>query len=61
MDSPAQVKHVDMFAKPMKSHELRVGDIMFAVDGVEQDEHAHTAELFIKLRKQGGRHVLRST
>jgi len=48
------VKHVDMFAQAVKSHELKVGDIVFGVDGVEQDEHAHTAELFIKLRRKAG-------
>ena len=35
----------------MKTHELKVGDIIFGVDGVEHDEIANTAELFIKLRK----------
>ena len=51
------VKHVDMFAQAVKSHELKVGDIVFGVDGVEQDEHAHTAELFIKLRRKAGESV----
>ena len=30
------------------------GDIVFGVDGVERDEIANTAELFIKLRKNAG-------
>src|SRR6202048_1007290 len=47
----SEVKYVAEFAKMMKSHELKVGDIIYAVDGVERDELANTAELFIKLRK----------
>ena len=38
----------------MKTHELKVGDIIVAVDGVERDEFANTAELFIKLHKTPG-------
>ncbi len=41
----------------LRNHELRVGDIVFGVDGVEQDELANTAELFIKLRKTAGETV----
>lgn len=37
--------------KLVKSHDLVAGDIIFAVDGVEQDQYANTADLFIKLRK----------
>jgi hypothetical protein len=50
----SEVKYVAEFAKVMKSHELRVGDIVFGVDGVERDDLANTAELFIKLRKAVG-------
>jgi serine protease Do len=50
----SKVKRVDSFAEIMKSHELRVGDIVFGVDGVQRDELANTAELFIKLRKTAG-------
>jgi serine protease Do len=50
----SKVTHVDMFAELTKSHQLRVGDIIFGVDGVERDEAANTAELFIKLRKTAG-------
>jgi hypothetical protein len=50
----SSVKHVDMFAEVVKSHELKVNDIIYAVDGVEEDEHAHTAELYIKLRRKPG-------
>ena len=51
------MKRVDSFAEMMKSHEFRVGDIVFGVDGVERDEIANTAELFIKLRKTAGETV----
>ena len=54
----SKVKRVDMFAEMTKSHELRVGDIIFGVDGVQQDEVANTAELFIKLRKPAGETVV---
>ena len=47
----SQVKYVAEFAKIVKSHELKVGDIIVAVDGVDRDEYANTAELYIKLRK----------
>jgi hypothetical protein len=50
----SMVTHVDMFAELTKSHQLRAGDIIFAVDGAERDEAANTAELFIKLRKTAG-------
>ena len=50
----SRVKYVDNLAGMLKSHELRVGDIVFAVDGVERDDLANTAELFIKLRKTAG-------
>src|SRR5438093_5217882 len=53
----SRVKRVDMCAEMMKSHELRVGDIILGVDGVERDELANTAELFIKLRKTAGETV----
>jgi len=53
----SKVKRVDMFAEMTKSHELRAGDIVFGVDGVQRDEVANTAELFIKLRKTAGETV----
>lgn len=52
------VTRVDMFAEVTKSHELRVGDIVFAVDGVERDPVANTPELFIKLRRNPGNTVI---
>jgi S1-C subfamily serine protease len=48
----SEVKYVADFARQMKSHDLQIGDIIVAVDGVEQDELAHTAELYMKLRKK---------
>jgi serine protease Do len=50
----SRVKRVDSFAEIMKSHELRVGDIVVAVNGVQRDKLANTAELFIKLRTTAG-------
>ncbi len=50
----SEVKYVAEFARTMKSHELRVGDIIVAVDGVETDQLANTVNLFIKLRKTPG-------
>jgi hypothetical protein len=50
----SQVKHVAELAKAMGSHDLRVGDVIAAVDGVERDELANTAELYLKLRKKAG-------
>lgn len=49
-----EVTRVDAFAQMMKSHELKVGDIVAAVDGVDRDEYAHTAELYMKLRQTPG-------
>jgi hypothetical protein len=50
----SQVKHVAELAKLLKSHDLRVGDIIAGVDGVERDDLANTAELYLKLRKKAG-------
>ena len=50
----SQVKYVAEFAKIRKTHELRAGDIIFGVDGVEHDDLANSAGLFIKLRKKAG-------
>lgn len=54
----SEVKYVDAFAEMLKSHELRVGDIIFAVDGVQRDEYANTAEFYIRLRKTAGDPVM---
>ncbi len=50
----SEVRHVDMFAQVMKSNELKVGDIVTAVDGTVKDEMADTPELYIKLRRKAG-------
>lgn len=50
----SEVKHVPDFARVMKVHQLKVGDVIYAVDGVETDEIAHTAELYLKLKKNVG-------
>ena len=44
-----KVTRVDNFAVTVKSHSLQVGDIVYAVNGVDHDEFAHTAELYMKL------------
>jgi hypothetical protein len=54
----SEVTRVDELVKMVKSHELRVSDIIVGVDGVERDESADTAELFIKLRKKAGDSVM---
>jgi len=50
----SQVKHVPEFARLMKVHGLQVGDVIYAVNGVETDDLAHTAELYLKLRTSVG-------
>lgn len=50
----SMVKYVDETARMLKSHDLRVGDVVVAVDGVGRDEYANTAEFYIKLRKKAG-------
>src|SRR5438128_1152851 len=36
----SEVRYVAEFSRTMKSHELKVGDIIYGVDGVERDEAA---------------------
>ena len=48
----SEVKYVADFAKMMNTHELKTGDIIYAVDGVETDELANTAELYMKIRRK---------
>ena len=50
----AEVTRIGGFAQMLKVHELNVGDIVFAVDGVERDDLANTPDLYIKLRKTAG-------
>ena len=53
----SEVNYVDGAAELLRSHDLRPGDIVIGVDGVERDEIANTPELFIKLRKTAGETV----
>jgi len=50
----SQVKYVSEFAKIRRTHDLRVGDVIVAVDGVERDEFAHTPEPLLKLHTKAG-------
>jgi hypothetical protein len=50
----SQVKYVSEMAKIRNTHDLRVGDVIVAVDGVARDEFAHTAELYLKLHTKAG-------
>jgi len=50
----SQVKHVSTLAQVMKTHELREGDIIAAVNGAQQDDQANSAELYLKLRIKAG-------
>ena len=55
----SEVKYVAELAKTLQSHDLRVGDIIVAADGVDRDEFANTAELYLKLKiTPGGSAVL---
>ena len=49
-----EVTRIGGFAQMLKVHDLKTGDIVYAVDGVAQDRIANTPELFIKLRKTAG-------
>ncbi len=48
------VSRVDDFAQVLKSHELKVGDIIVGVDGVGRDDYSLKAEDYIRLRKKAG-------
>jgi hypothetical protein len=50
----SEVKHVSALAAAMKTHDLREGDIIAAVNGTDRDELANTAELYLKLHIKGG-------
>ncbi len=50
----SRVKYVADLAKIRKTHDLRLDDIIVAVNGVERDEFAHTAELYLKLHTKAG-------
>jgi serine protease Do len=49
-----EVTRLDSFGVMVKSHSLKVGDIIFGVDGVQRDDYAHTAELYMKLKLTPG-------
>ncbi len=50
----SQVKQVSGLAKMRGTHDLRIGDVIAAVNGVESDEFANTAELYLKLHTRAG-------
>ncbi len=50
----SEVVHVDSLAEMLHSHELKPRDIICGVDGVQRDDQANIAELYIKLRKTAG-------
>jgi S1-C subfamily serine protease len=50
----SEVKYVAETAKIRGVSDLRVGDVIVAVDGAERDELANTADLYIKLRRKAG-------
>lgn len=49
-----EVTRLDSFGTMMKSHQLKVGDVIFGVDGVQKDDYAHTADLYMKLKLTPG-------
>jgi serine protease Do len=53
----SRIKYVNSMASMLKSHTLKVGDIVYAVDGATRDEYANTAEFYIKLRVRAGNEV----
>jgi len=50
----SKVKYVAEIARSTKVHELEVGDVIAAVDGVQRDGNAHTASLYLILKKTPG-------
>lgn len=50
----SEVTTVESTAALLKSHELQKGDIIFGIDGVQTDEVANSADLYIRLRKTAG-------
>ena len=50
----SQVKYIAELAKIRKTHELRLDDVIVAVNGVERDQYANTAELYLKLHTKAG-------
>jgi S1-C subfamily serine protease len=50
----SEVKRVDTFAEIMKTHELKAGDVITAVNGVDADPVADSADLYLRLRIKAG-------
>jgi serine protease Do len=50
----SRVKHVSALASALKTHDLREGDVIYAVNGVDYNDLANTAELYLKLRLKAG-------
>ena len=50
----AVITRIGGFAEMLKVHELKAGDVVYAVDDAEEDEIANSPELYIKLRKNAG-------
>jgi S1-C subfamily serine protease len=50
----SRVIYVDGVADLLGSHQLKTGDIVAGVNGVQEDEIANTAELYIRLRTKSG-------
>ena len=50
----AEVVRIGGFAEMMKVHQLKQGDIVYAVDGVDRDALATLPELYIKLHQKAG-------
>ncbi len=49
-----EITTIDKLPAQLLKLDIRAGDIVVAVDGVERDEVANSPELFIKLRKAAG-------
>ena len=50
----SEVTAVDAVGQMLGLHALLVGDVVFAVNGIERDKIANTPELFIQLRTKAG-------
>ena len=50
----SRVKYIAELAKIRKTHDLLLDDVIVAVNGVERDEFANTAELYLKLHTSAG-------
>ena len=50
----SRVKYVSSMAKIRDTHDLRLGDVIVAVDGVDHDPLVNSAELYLKLHIKAG-------